>query len=38
MGPHKLIPIGKVYIILKKTHFLGEQKTFKRNIKGNIFK
>ena len=35
MGLYRLIPIGKTYYLLRKTYFLGEQKTSKGNIKGN---
>jgi len=35
IGLYRLIPIVKTQYLLRKTHFLGEQKTPKGNVRGN---
>src|SRR5437016_4210228 len=35
MGPRRLIPMVKTQYLLRKTHFLGEQKTPKGNVRGS---
>ena len=35
IGPRRLIPMVKTQYLLRKTHFLGEQKTPKGNVRDN---